>query len=265
MNLDEALQALDDLARGEDRPGVVEVHVLDDRAEIRLVNPRSRNALTFRMMSQLARAVGRLRDRPPAWVLLEAAPGPAFCAGGHLDSLTKRLVDPDAARTMAEAMGAVLDALRTLPAVSVSLVEGAAIGGGLEVALSTDWIWASPAASFVPAQVGLGIAPGWGGHRRSVLRLGATRALDLWLDPSPRSAERSLALGWIDRVCPDPGLSFRQWLSASARPPAAVRAIKLQSLAARGATEVSEAEAFASVWGSEGHRAALRAAGRAWS
>lgn len=256
-SLDEAvglLRSLEERAPG--RAG--EVRLVADRegARIELCNPGAHNAMTARMMRQLGEAVVRIRDAELGIVTVASGHGGTFCAGGHLVQVRQSLLEPEAARLMTLGMAAVLDALWTCPAVVIALVEGAAIGGGLEIVSACDLVFAVPAARLDPAQVRLGVAAGWGGARRIATRVGRARALRLLATGQALTAGQALALGLIDHVGPGPADRLLQEGAGVLleRPIAAVRAIKTQILS----SELHrQAAAFLEVWGGPDHRVAL--------
>ncbi|MFT6229715.1 MAG: enoyl-CoA hydratase/carnithine racemase, partial [Myxococcota bacterium] len=73
---------------------------------------------------------------PVVWTL--RARGRAFCAGGHLGDVRAHLGTPEAGHRMATVMGEAVQRLATLPALGIVVVEGAAVGGGAELALCGD-------------------------------------------------------------------------------------------------------------------------------
>lgn len=255
--LQAAVDALAGLeARVDERPG--EVHLLLDGpvARIRLDNPRAHNAMTVRMMRQLAVAVHRLARWDGTFVVVESAHGGSFCAGGHLGQVREALVEPDAARTMTDAMTTVLDTLLALPPISVAILEGPAIGGGVEVATACDLRAASERASLHLAQVQLGVATGWGGARRLVRHLGRPTALRLLARAERIDARGAQALGLVDHVGTGDAEALLRGVLGPAleHPGPAVLAAKAQIDAD---SAEAQADAFLSVWGSAAHRSRL--------
>jgi len=252
--LDAAVDALQSLERmTPERPGTVRLSVDGGVAWILLDNPQAHNALTVRMMRELAQAVQAVADGEQAIVALASAHGGTFCAGGHLGQVRESLVDPQAARLMTDAMQGTLDTLLALPVLSVAVLEGAAIGGGVELASACD-LRVGTADVFVhAAQVRLGVACGWGGASRLVQHLGRRGALRLLTRSERLDAVAASQLGFLDRVA----TGDRHQLLADllgptlSHPPDAIRAAKLQVAGA------DPAQAFLSVWGGPAHRAAL--------
>jgi methylglutaconyl-CoA hydratase len=99
--------------------------------------------------------------------------------------------------------------------VSLAAINGVALGGGLELALSCDLRIAAPGALFGLPETGLGIIPGAGGTQRLARLIGESRALDLVLTGRRIDVNEALALGLVNRVAPSAELlldSALKWL-----------------------------------------------------
>jgi enoyl-CoA hydratase/carnithine racemase len=225
-------------------------------AELTLDHDRARNSLTTKMMGEFVAIVDEWVANPPVvWTL--RARGRAFCAGGHLGDVRAHLGTPEAGHRMATVMGEAVQRLATLPALGIVVVEGAAVGGGAELALCGDVCIMDVDArlSFVQAQ--RGVAPGWGGASRLVDRVGKTQALRILLTSPIVSAAEAEALG-IAVCATDVNAQVTAMVDAVlALEPEVVRAVVSQ---VRGTA--TEPEAFSTVWGSTGHLARL--AGLPW-
>lgn len=239
------------------RPGRVELSTAGPVAWLSLDNPRAHNAFTVSMMRQLAEAVVALSDWGGAFVAVASAQGGTFCSGGHLGQVRDALVDPEAARIMSRSMRVALDALLALPVISVSVIEGPAIGGGAELATATDLRVATSTARVHFAQVGLGVACGWGGAGRLVRQVGRSTALRLLARSEPVHADAALAVGLVDAVVDAERHEMVRALfgPALAHPVEAVRAAKHQVVVSNDPE--AQGAAFLSVWGGAAHRAAL--------
>ncbi|MFK7928841.1 MAG: enoyl-CoA hydratase/isomerase family protein, partial [Myxococcota bacterium] len=109
-------------------PGEVSLRYDEQVAWLELDNPGAHNAMTVRMMRQLAEAVLELSSWDGAIVAIRSKNGGSFCSGGHLAQVRQALVQPEAGRVMTDCMSQVLDALLNLEVVGVAILEGAAIG-----------------------------------------------------------------------------------------------------------------------------------------
>ena len=228
-------------------------------ARLQLDHPERRNAMSGAMMVQLLEAVEELE----AWeegvgLLLTGAANPrgVFCSGGGLRTIEVGLKDSEAGFQMATLMGEATRRLRALPLVSVCALEGAAVGGGAELATATDYRVAAAGASLAFVQARMGVAPGWGGGGRLVELVGRRAALDLLLTCRKVGAEEGLALGLVDQVVEGEAVgAAEKWLEegvGGGRAPEVVRALK-----AMVTGEGEEARHFAPLWGGEANRKAL--------
>jgi enoyl-CoA hydratase len=110
--------------------------------------------------------------------------------------------------TSLEAMGfsklgpRVLTQIEELKKVVIAVVNGFALGGGMEIALSCDFIYASEKAKLGLPEVTLGVFPGWGGTQRLPRLIGKARAKELILTGAIVSAQEAKDLGIVNRVFP---------------------------------------------------------------
>ena len=161
---------------------------------------------------------------------------------------------------MSIAMQTVLVALAELPVVSVALLNGAAIGGGAEVAIACDHRVGNETATLRFVQARLGIAPGWGGTRNLLRNTCPAVALSILTDEGTvRSRPDAHAI--FSSVSHTGEEALQEYLGArDATPTASIRAVKAQRNAALPTTECqiqAEARAFAARWRSPEHMAAL--------
>jgi len=123
-----------------------------------------------------------------------------FCAGADLRERAQ--LGGDAAR-VAAAVAAIRDCfslVARLPCPTVAAVEGAALGGGLELALACDMRVAGRDAAFGLPEVGLGIIPGAGGTQRLARAVGASRAKELVFSARRLGAEEAERWGLVTRL-----------------------------------------------------------------
>jgi enoyl-CoA hydratase len=111
-------------------------------------------------------------------------------------------MSPAEARAFADRGHEVLARLEQLPVPTLAAVNGFALGGGCELALACDLVYASERARFGLPEVGLGLIPGFGGTQRLPRRIGTMRALELILTGEPCDAARARELGLVLEVLP---------------------------------------------------------------
>ena len=150
------------------------------------------NALDAGIRAGLAEAVRRADADPAVRAIIIAAEGRTFIAGADISEFGK----PPAPPSLPE----VIDALDSVGKPIVAAIGGAALGGGLEVALGCHARIAGPAAKLGLPEVKLGLIPGAGGTQRLPRLIGAAPAFKLMADGAPVSAAEALALGIVDAV-----------------------------------------------------------------
>lgn len=176
-----------------ERRGAVEVWTIDGETR--------RNSISVAMLAKLnallARASG---DRALRCVVLTGAGDKAFCAGADLKERAR--MGEAEVRAFHEALKAALRAIEQAPQPFLAALNGAALGGGLELALACDLRIAAEGAQMGLPEVGLGIIPGGGGTQRLSRLVGVARAKDLVLTARRIGAAEALAMGLVGRLAP---------------------------------------------------------------
>jgi enoyl-CoA hydratase/carnithine racemase len=168
-------------------------------AELALDRPEAMNAVSTQMALDLAAACAELSaDGDVRVVLVTSTSAKAFCVGADLKERSA-FTDADllAQRPTARAAyGGVLN----LPMPTIAVVEGFALGGGLEIALSCDVIIAGSAAVVGLPEVSVGVIPGGGGTQLLTRRIGWSRAAGMIFTARRLSAIQAAELGVVDEV-----------------------------------------------------------------
>lgn len=177
---------------------------VDDGDGVRTVTldrPAAANALTPDGLDDLRTAVTGV-EQPV--VLLRGA-GDAFCAGADLPTVAAVAGDPERdAESFLERGQRTARAIAESDAVVVAGVDGAARGGGVELALAADLRVATPDATFAESGVRLGLFGAWGGTARLPQVVGQGEALDLALSGRVVDADEARRMGLVSRVVEDP-------------------------------------------------------------
>ena len=126
--------------------------------------------------------------------------GRAFAAGADIAEM--RAHSPAEAEAFSRLGHRATAALEELAIVTIAAVNGFALGGGCELALACDWIYASEKARFGQPEVNLGLIPGFGGTSRLARRVGVAWAKEMVLTGEPLKAEEALRIGLANRVFP---------------------------------------------------------------
>lgn len=160
-----------------------------------------RNSLTMALLAEGAVHLARAgADRSLRAVVLTGAGARAFSAGADLKERA-RMGDAEVAG-FHRALRGFLCGLEALPQPVVAALNGAALGGGLELALACDLRVAAEGIELGLPEVGLGIIPGGGGTQRLPRLLGVARAKELILTARRVGAAEALALGLVSAVAP---------------------------------------------------------------
>ena len=170
-------------------------------AEIVLDRPEAMNAVSTEMARAIAVATAEVAADPDVrCVVLTSTHPKAFCVGADLKERNS-FTDADLVeqRPIARAAyGGVLD----LPMPAVAAVDGFALGGGFELALSCDLVVAADSATVGLPEVSVGVIPGGGGTQLLVRRVGWSRAARAIFTAARLPAAEALALGAVDEVVP---------------------------------------------------------------
>jgi enoyl-CoA hydratase len=200
-------------------------------ATLTLNRPDKLNALDAALLAQVGRVVAELAARPmatrPRVVIVTGAGDKAFAAGADVAELAR--ATPVEARALSENGHRAGRTLEEAPFPVIAAVNGFALGGGCELALACDFIYASDRARFGQPEVGLGLVPGFGGTQRLARRVGVGRARELVYTGATLDAERARSIGLVNEVVPHAELTTRVEALArtiAARPPLAVAAAK---------------------------------------
>lgn len=164
-----------------------------------LNRPEALNALNADLMQNLSHAFADAKNNPKVKALLLTGEGPkAFCAGADINQLAK--LDGQAGLEFARWGQNVFRSLEVLGKPSLAAINGFALGGGCELAMSATMRIASSNAVFGQPEVKLGVIPGFGGTQRLARLVGKGRALDLCLTGRTIKADEALAWGLISEI-----------------------------------------------------------------
>lgn len=185
----------------------------DDVVVLTFDQPGSRaNILSPAVWSDLAAALAEAANRSPRGLVLASAKPGIFIAGADLNVIRAATVPNDpAVRELIEQGLRVLETLESFPAPTVAAIDGAALGGGLEVALACDFrvVGSHPKCSLGLPEVQLGLIPGWGGTQRLPRIVGPAVAAELLTSGTPANASWAVEIGLADAAFESEGLIER--------------------------------------------------------
>lgn len=173
-----------------------------DRVGILSINrPKALNALNADLLMELREFLGKQPCPADLRVLILTGAGEkAFVAGADVAEM--RDFGPLQMRDFCELGHTVTGLLETKAVVAIAAVNGYALGGGLELALACDFIYAADNARLGQPEVTLGLIPGFGGTQRLSRAIGTRRAKELILTGSHIGAAEAHEMGLVNRVVP---------------------------------------------------------------
>jgi enoyl-CoA hydratase len=215
----------------------LKVKLTGARLDVTINRPEKRNALSKSVLEAIRAAFAdHAGDDRIGLAVISGTGEKAFAAGGDLGELQSVLTLAEAC-AMAEHGKGALDAVRDFPAPVVAALNGAALGGGAELALACDLRIAAYHAKLGFIQAKLGITPAWGGAVDLFDKAGYSLAMRLLMRAEVLSAEEALRLGLVDAIAAE-GQPLKTALDAFTEPMIrreahVLRAIKSQAIASR--------------------------------
>jgi enoyl-CoA hydratase len=227
--------------------------------------PKVLNALNAATIEELGDVVGLVeKDRAVQALVLTGAGEKAFVAGADIAAMST--MTPAQARAFAERAHGILARMAALPVPTIAAVNGFALGGGSEIALACDLVYASQNARFGQPEVNLGIIPGFGGTQRLTRRVGLMRALEIVMTGDMYDAARAKEIGLVLDVLPAADLlahAIAQARKIASKGPVAValakRAVHAGADADLGVANELERQAFAASFATEDAREGMKA------
>lgn len=177
----------------------VKLEILENRlAVITLHRSLNANALNSQMALELKDIFAKIPDQIRA-VIITGAGEKAFCAGADLKERLN--LSSEQWQVQHQQFRHALQSIIECRVPVIAAVNGAAYGGGLEIALACDFIYASTNAYFALPEVTLGIMPGMGGTQNLPRALGIRQAKEFLFTGRPFSAQEAYDLGMINKIC----------------------------------------------------------------
>lgn len=174
--------------------------------EIRLNRPERMNALGVETVLSLHQAIDEASRRKARVVLLSGT-GRAFCAGADLKQ--RKGMDLQARLAHNASINQAINALAAARFVTVAVLNGLALGGGLEMALACDLRIAATGISLGLTESRIGAFPGAGGTQRLSRLVGTSRSLQMMLTGEPVTSEYAESIGLINELAAPEALPSR--------------------------------------------------------
>jgi enoyl-CoA hydratase len=168
-------------------------------ATITFNRPKALNALNRALLAELSQALDEIAaDEDIRVLILTGAGEKSFVAGADISELAT--FDSLKAKAFARKGHNIINKLQQLPITVIAAVNGFALGGGTEISIACDFIYASENAKFGQPEINLGVIPGFGGTQRLPRLIGTNMAKELILTGKMISAAEALQLGLANKV-----------------------------------------------------------------
>ncbi len=169
-------------------------------AMITIDRPEALNALNSKVIAELEDVVTKLEASEEIQAMILTGSGRSFVAGADIGE--QYPLDLTGGRKWGQRGSALMRRIEKLEFPTIAAVNGFALGGGCEIAMSCDIILASEKAKFGQPEVGLGITPGFSGTQRLPRRVGTAMAKELIFSGKMIKAEEAEKIGLVNHVYP---------------------------------------------------------------
>ena len=170
----------------------------DNIALVTIDRPEALNALNSTVIAELEQVVTELENDGTVRAMILTGEGRSFVAGADIGE--QYPLDLDGGRRWGQRGSALFRRMEKLEFPTIAAVNGFALGGGCELAMSCDIILASEKAKFGQPEVGLGITPGFSGTQRLPRRVGVAKAKELIFSGRTVKADEAERIGLVNAV-----------------------------------------------------------------
>jgi enoyl-CoA hydratase len=193
----------------DEKPLLLEMQ--GDTARITLNRPGVHNALSIELSEMLTDAIQTVKRSTDTKFLVIRGAGNTFCAGDDIVEMIRWFEDEHGRGTLGthgvmrrvRLYQDMANALEELDKMTISAVDGVAVGGGLEITMACDFVIATERAVWGMPEVDSGITPGWGGTTRLSRYIGKRRTKEINLIGALHPARRAVEWNLWNRVVPD--------------------------------------------------------------
>ena len=182
-----------------------------DTARITLNRPEVHNALSIELSDMLVDAIQTIKKSTEIKFVVIKGAGDTFCAGDDITEMVKWVEDEHGNPT--QGANGILrrvriyqdmaNSLEELDKMTISAVDGFAVGGGLEITMASDFVIATERAIWGMPEVDSGITPGWGGTTRMARYIGKRRTKEINIIGALMPARRAVEWNLWNRVVPN--------------------------------------------------------------
>ncbi len=206
---------------------LVHLEVKSGVALVTVDRPDALNAINRELLAEFDSTIDAVVSNPEIRAFVVTGAGRAFIAGADIAEM--KSMTPLEAEAFSASAHRIFARLEELPIPTIAAVNGFALGGGCELALACDWIYASTKARIGQPETRLGLIPGFGGTSRLVRRVGLAWAKELVLVAENLVAEEAERIGLVNRIFPPEELlpaALAAGEAIAARGPIAIRIAK---------------------------------------
>lgn len=193
--------------------GFLQVKTVDYVSVVTIVRPPA-NALSQELLQELSSLLKSLENNRDSRVIVLHGEGRFFCAGADIKEFTA-LSKEDDYRQLAKNGQDVLQYIESYPKPIIAAIHGAALGGGLELAMSCHMRFVSETAKLGLPELQLGIIPGFAGTQRLPRYVGVGRACEMMLTSEPITGKEAVQAGLANAAYPEEELIDRVMETAS--------------------------------------------------
>jgi len=207
----------------------INLNIEGKNASLTINKEKSLNALNKKVLEEIDHAIETAANEEVRVLFIEGAGEKAFVAGADISEMVN--LKSAEAKKFAELGHKVFSKLESAKFVTIARVDGFALGGGFELALACDVVYATEKSKFGLPEVGLGLIPGFGGTQRLSRSVGIHTAKAITLSGDMVDAQFLHAKGVVYKVCKDLEEMNKETLSYAKRietkGPAAVSTAKM--------------------------------------
>jgi enoyl-CoA hydratase/carnithine racemase len=197
----------------------IQLNIEDGIARVTLNRPERRNALTFALWQRLGNTFDVLSARQDIRAIVLTGSANSFCAGADISEFGEVRANAEQAREYELAYEGCCNRIATSPKPTIAAINGFCMGGGCNVAMSCDFRYAVPGATFAIPAARLSIVYGLAGTRRLLSLVGLANAKRILYSAEKFDAARALRIGFVDEIADDvlaEALAFAQRLNECA-------------------------------------------------
>lgn len=180
-------------------------YIVDEGVAIATINRPPANALSSKLVEEVNQLLDAVESNPDVRVVLIHGEGKFFSAGADIKEFTE-ISTTEAFETLSTRGQEVFEKLESFPKPILAAIHGAALGGGLELAMSCHFRYVSETAKLGLPELQLGLIPGFGGTQRLPRYIGVAKAAEMMFTSEPISGTDAVKWGLANRAVPEESL-----------------------------------------------------------